>query len=173
MQQKGAVFSECRTYRYSLWRIWNDLQDPVLFIGLNPSTADEYTDDPTIRRCIGFANSWGHGGIIMANLFGFRATEPKDMMKADDPVGPDNDWRLKELAERADIAVAAWGNGGSFRDRGKTVAELVPDLFYLKLNKSGQPAHPLYLKADLQPQYGLWQAPAPDPEGAEMAGAEG
>jgi hypothetical protein len=75
----GAEFSDCGTYRYALWRTWNALQPGVLFVGLNPSTADATTDDPTIRRCIGFAKRWGYGGITMANVFAYRATDPREM----------------------------------------------------------------------------------------------
>ena len=80
-----------------------------MFVGLNPSTADETNDDPTIRRCISFAQAWGYEGLCMTNLFAFRATEPSDMMKSPDPVGPENDQALINLAESAGVVVAAWG----------------------------------------------------------------
>ena len=87
--EKGARFSESRTHRYALWRIWEKGAPMVMFVGLNPSTADETQDDPTIRRCIDFAKRWGYGGLYMLNIFAFRATNPKDMKAAADPVGPD------------------------------------------------------------------------------------
>jgi hypothetical protein len=77
--KKSAIFSACQTYRYSLTRIWNDKKKPIIFIGLNPSTADENNDDPTIRKCVHYSYQWGFGGLIMVNLFAFRATLPNDL----------------------------------------------------------------------------------------------
>ena len=88
---QSADFSACGTYRYALRRIWLPAAPQVLFIGLNPSTADEKSDDPTIRRCLGFARSWGYGGLIVANLFAYRATAPSALREARDPIGPLND----------------------------------------------------------------------------------
>ena len=147
----NAILSTCRNYRYALWRIWDKNKPLALFIGLNPSTADETEDDPTIRRCIGFAKSWGYGGLCMANLFAYRTKSPSEMMSAKDPIGPDNDKWLVKLAGQSGIVIAAWSDHGSFLGRSKEVQRLVPDLYCLKLNKSGEPAHPLYLKADMKP----------------------
>ena len=122
-----------------------------MFIGLNPSTADETEDDPTVIRCIKYAKSWGYGGVCMANLFAFRATKPKVMRAANDPIGRDNDRWLVDLSQKTDLVVAAWGNHGGFLGRSNEVTQLIPNLHYLELNKSGEPAHPLYLKASLQP----------------------
>ncbi|WP_092225043.1 DUF1643 domain-containing protein [Desulforhopalus singaporensis] len=146
-----AKLSECRTYRYALWRTWDNSKPQVMFVGLNPSTADETTDDPTLTRCINYAQSWGYGGVFMANLFAFRATNPLDMKAAYDPVGPENNKWLKHLAKDAALVVAAWGNDGSYLDRSKQVLELIPHMHCLKLNKSGEPAHPLYLAANIHP----------------------
>lgn len=99
-----------------------------------------------------FAKSWGYGGVVMSNIFAYRATAPKDMMKVTDPVGKNNDKWILKLAKDAGVVVAAWGNDGNYRDRSTQVRDLVPELHYLKMNKSGEPAHPLYLKADLRPQ---------------------
>ncbi len=123
----------------------------VMFVGLNPSTADETTDDPTLTRCINYAKSWGYGGVCMANLFAFRATEPADMKASDDPVGIENDQWLKKLAKDAALVVAAWGNDGSYLRRSEHVKEFLPNLYCLKLNKSGEPVHPLYQAAKLKP----------------------
>lgn len=150
--KKDAKLSSCRKYRFALWRIWDDSKPYVLFIGLNPSTADEIEDDPTIKRCINYGKLWGYGGVCMANLFSFRAREPKDMLGAKDPIGLDNDKWLVELSGKAGLVVAAWGNHGSYRGRSQRVRNLVSNLHYLKMNKSGEPAHPLYLKANLQPK---------------------
>lgn len=154
--ERSATFSACRTYRYALWRRWGR-GDYVMFIGLNPSTADEINDDPTIRRCIGFARAWGYGALCMANLFAFRATQPADMKRAADPVGAENDHVLRQLADQAGVVVAAWGAHGTYKGRDQSVRLLVPDLHYLRLTKDGHPGHPLYLPADLKPQ--RWSAP--------------
>ena len=99
--ERSANFSRCRRYRYALWRRWAPGDDYGLLVGLNPSTADHRRDDPTIRRCIGFARDWGYSGLCVANLFAFRATYPRDLFAADDPVGPRNDaWQqLKDELE--------------------------------------------------------------------------
>jgi len=146
-----AKFSDCRRYRYALWRIWDDTKPYVMIIGLNPSTADEMQNDPTITRCISFAQSWGYGGVCMVNLFAFRATVPSDMMDAISPVGPENDKWLTDLAKAAGIVVAAWGNDGVYLRRSAAVKAMFSDLHCIKVNKSGEPAHPLYLKGDLEP----------------------
>src|SRR5882724_4976365 len=93
----GAVLSDCERYRYALWRRWAE-RPAVLFVGLNPSTADALQDDPTIRRCIRFAKAWGYGALYMGNLFAFRATDPRAMKAEADAVGPDNDGWLRQLA---------------------------------------------------------------------------
>ena len=150
---KSAEFSQCRIYCYNLWRKWDENNHKyVMFIGLNPSTADEIQDDPTIRRCIQYSKDWGYGALCMTNLFAFRATQPKDMMAAIDPIGPMNDAHLLNLSKNAGIVVAAWGKeDGKFNERDKQVLGLVQNLHCLKLNKDGSPAHPLYLKKDLKP----------------------
>jgi hypothetical protein len=146
-----AKLSSCRKYRFALWRTWDDSKPFVMIIGLNPSTADEVENDPTIIRCINFAKYWGYGGVCMANLFAYRATDPSVMKSKIDPVGTENDMWLTNLAQDAGIVVAAWGNDGSHLNRSSVVKELLPNLHYLKMNKSGEPAHPLYLKGDLKP----------------------
>ncbi len=146
-----AKLSSCRNYRFALWRTWDVSKPFAMIIGLNPSTADEIEDDPTITRCINFAKSWGYGGVCMANLFAYRATAPSDMKSQNDPIGADNDTWLTNLAKDAGIVVAAWGNDGSYLNRSSVVTDMLPNLHYLKMNKSGEPAHPLYLKAELIP----------------------
>lgn len=146
-----AIFSECRNYRYAIMREWDSSAPKVLFIGLNPSTADETTDDPTIRRCIGYAQSWGYGGLLMANLFAIRATDPKDMLSHPDPVGPLNNEWLMELSGQAGITVAAWGAHGGHRDRDEEIKKLISPLHCLAKTKQGKPRHPLYLPKHLTP----------------------
>jgi len=145
----SAVFSECRTWRYALTRIWSYGKPMVAFIGLNPSTADEVKNDPTVRRCIGFAKLWGFGGMHMLNAFAFRATDPKDLKAATDPVGPDNDKWLKKIAKKVEFTIACWGNHGEFKNRGREVAALIPKLRCFRVTKERHPIHPLYLKRDL------------------------
>jgi hypothetical protein len=154
---RSAEFSPCRLYRYTLWRWWGAAPGAfdrgfVVFVGLNPSTADEVTDDPTIRRCIAFAKAWGYGGMCMVNLFAFRSTDPADMLAAADPVGPENDVWLKRLAPRAALVVAAWGVDGKHLGRDAQVKRLIPEMHYLRLTKNGHPGHPLYLPKTLLPQ---------------------
>jgi hypothetical protein len=147
---KNATFSSCRAYRYSLSRIWDKEKKFVLFIGLNPSTANEEVDDPTIRRCVNYAKNWGYGGFMMVNLFAYRTTLPSNLKKVKYPVGKDNDKYIVTLSKKADITVAAWGNNGNLYSRDKQVLNLVPNLMCLEINKSGQPSHPLYLKKGLK-----------------------
>lgn len=124
-----------------------------MFIGLNPSTADEIKNDPTVTRCINYAKQWDYGGMIMANIFAYRATDPKVMKAAVDPVGPDNDEWLLKLVKGADLIVAVWGNHGEFMDRGRAVLVLLEriTLHCLALNKTGHPKHPLYCSSSLEP----------------------
>lgn len=151
--KKSAMFSPCRNYRYTLWRWWDTLfqHGYVMFVGLNPSTADEVNDDNTVRRCIGYAKAWGYSGLCMMNLFAFRARFPKDMKAVKSPVGPDNDRLLIDLSKDAKIVVAAWGNDGSYMERGERVKTIIPRLHCLRLTKSGHPWHPLYLPKNLEP----------------------
>jgi len=149
--ESGAVFSDCRHYRYLLWRRWQAEGSTVLFIGLNPSMADEQSNDPTIRRCLGFARSWGFGAMAVANLFAYCATHPKDLKAATDPVGRENDAWLDHMAAGAERVVACWGNHGVYQNRADEVGTRLDDLYCIQLNGSGQPAHPLYLRSDLKP----------------------
>ena len=152
MEIANATFSECRKYRYSLWRQWADTGSGyVMFIGLNPSTADEINDDPTIRRCIAYAQAWGYDALCMTNLFAYRATDPSEMMTACEPIGIENNQRLLNLASNAGIVVAAWGTNGAHLNREDEVKALLPNLHYLRLTKYGHPAHPLYLPKTLTP----------------------
>lgn len=149
--ESGAEFSQCRDYRYSLWRFWGKSKGCVAFICLNPSTANEYKNDPTIRRCINYAQSWGYGGLVMLNLFAYRATKPEFLYNASDPIGPDNDFHLRNISNKADIIIAAWGIHGNYLDRDKTVMKILKDPKCLAITKNGYPKHPLYLKKDLKP----------------------
>lgn len=151
---KGAQFSACRIYRYVLWRTWAQGKGHVTFIGLNPSTADENKDDPTIRRCIGFTKAWGFGGIYMLNIFAFRATNTKELKRASEPVGPKNDEFLKMYLDPIGLNIACWGTLGAYRHRGYYVTSLLgkDNLSCLGMTQNGQPRHPLYLKRDIEPE---------------------
>ena len=146
-----AVFSDDRIYRYALWRTWNETLPKVLFIGLNPSTADEIQDDPTIRRCIQYAKDWKFGGCIMGNIFAYRSTDPKKLSLVNEPIGTKNDYWLKKLNKEATLTVAAWGNHGKLLDRGAEVNKLLKSFHCLKITKKGFPSHPLYLSKKLKP----------------------
>lgn len=148
---RQTIFSTCRIYRYTLWREWVGGDGYAMFVGLNPSTADETQDDPTIRRCIAFAKAWGFAGLCMTNLFAFRATDPKDMKAAADPVGPENDAHLLDIAAEARVIVAAWGANGVHKARDIAVRARLPSLHCLRLTKDGHPGHPLYLPKTLVP----------------------
>lgn len=144
----SAVFSPDRMYRYELRREWGPGLR-VAFIGLNPSTADETLDDPTIRRCIGFAKRWGAGSLVMLNLFAFRATDPRAMKAAHHPIGPENDKHIVQATRYVDVAVAAWGVHGSYLARDEEVLKLMPvSPGALGFTKAGYPRHPLYVRAD-------------------------
>jgi hypothetical protein len=145
--KSDAAFSADRTYRYQLRRVWDE-GPLVSFIGLNPSTADETVDDPTIRRCIAFAQRWGYGGLVMVNLFAFRATDPRNMRAAADPVGPLNDRHLEAVYWETAMLVAAWGAHGSYRGRDAEVIRLLGTMLALGFTKGGHPRHPLYVRAD-------------------------
>ncbi len=145
---RGAAISPCGNYRYSLERGWAQGGKKVLFIGLNPSTADATTDDPTIRRCVGFAKAWGYSGMLMGNLFAYRATDPSVLRRVADPIGPENDGCLKELHSRAAMTVAAWGNLGSWTGRDKALLRMLGPTMSLGTTKSGYPRHPLYVPGD-------------------------
>jgi hypothetical protein len=150
-EPRSAVFSPCRRYRYTLWRLWDEALPYLQVVGLNPSTADEIADDPTVRRCIGFAARWGYGALCMTNLFGFRATEPRDMRAEPEPVGPENDVHLRAIAEGAGMVLAAWGFHGGYRDRDRGALPLLGTVMALGLTGGGFPRHPLYVRGDTQP----------------------
>lgn len=152
--QKGAVISDCGKYRYQLWRIWDDSKPKVLFLMLNPSTADSEQNDPTIIRCINFAKSWEYGGLYVGNLFAYRSTDPKGLLKPFDPVGKHNDYHITIMSEKCEIAVCAWGNFDivkNMRADHNPIYHVKVPLYYLELSVNGTPKHPLYLKSNLKP----------------------
>ncbi len=158
----GAEISDCGTYRYSLSREWSDGEGTVLWIMLNPSTADSCLNDPTIRRCIGFSRAWGAKRLEVRNLFAYRATDPKAMIAAHasgvDVVGNTsdvlfpNDRRILEAAERASRIICAWGAEPFAKHRAKFIMRMLGHLKLecLGLTKNKDPKHPLYVKADAE-----------------------
>jgi hypothetical protein len=151
----GALFSSCRRWRYLLWRRWDPSLPVANFLMLNPSTADELRLDPSCTRARLYAQRWGFGAVIITNIFGWRATDPREMKAARDPVGRGNDRAIVRAAREADIVVCAWGNHGAHRSRSLDVIALLRDadvrLHALKVTGIGEPGHPLYLPASLKP----------------------
>lgn len=149
--ERDAVLSDCGTYRYLLRRTWDHAKPRVLFVMLNPSTADANIDDATIRSCIRLSKWRRDGGFEVVNLFAFRATDPADMEKAIDPVGPRNDEFIESAILRCDLAICAWGAHRMAVERGPTVRSILrsrrPAVFCLGKTKSGAPKHPLYIKS--------------------------
>lgn len=152
-----AMFSPCRTYRYALTRRWHTTGPSAVFVMLNPSTADAFVQDPTIRRCVGFARSWGAGGLIVLNVFALRSTDPKALYRHADPVGPANDDVIAETltGDVVGPVVAAWGQHGDLNGRGELVAGLLRrhgvTPLCLGLTKAGHPRHPLYVRGATTP----------------------
>lgn len=145
-----AVISDCGVYRYHLSRVWDPDRPNMLFVMLNPSTADAEADDPTINRCISFAKREQCGGVEVVNLFAFRSPYPKDLRTTLDPNGPENGKVLRrKILTHDGPVVAAWGNERFAQETGKHVTEIFGDyMLCLGHNKNGSPKHPLYLAGD-------------------------
>lgn len=153
----GAEFSPCGLYRYSLWRQWGPADSPpAMFLMLNPSTADETQNDPTVERCQRRAREMGYGGLLVGNIFALRSTDPGALYCWDDPQGPDNNVAILKMAKRAGIVICAWGAHGRLRGRGKQVHAILKAAgvtpHYLILNKDGTPKHPLYISYSVRPK---------------------
>ena len=151
-----AVYSDCERYRYTLTRRWDITGGKVLFVMLNPSTATEVQNDPTVERCERRARALGFGAFRVCNIFAFRATDPRVMRSQEDPVGPSNDAAIAESAGWADQVVCAWGTHGAYLARGAEVEALLratgKPLWHLGLSKDGHPKHPLYIAYAHPPQ---------------------
>ena len=152
----SAIFSDCERYRYVLTREWDPAGKRVLFVMLNPSTADEIKNDPTVERCERRARTLGFGAFRVCNIFAFRATDPRVMRAEQDPVGPGNDAAIRESAVWANQVICAWGTHGAHLNRGAEVAGLLRNLdrplMHLGLSKAGHPKHPLYIAYARQPE---------------------
>lgn len=153
-----AVYSDCERYRYSLTRVWEPAGRRALFVMLNPSTATEVQNDPTVERCERRARALGFGGFRVTNIFAWRDTDPRRMRAAPEPVGPGNDAAIRDGANWADQVIAAWGAHGAHLNRGAKVETLLRatglPLFHLGLTKAGHPRHPLYIGYARQPE--IW-----------------
>ncbi len=151
-----AIFDASGKYRYYLMREWAHGEGTCLFIMLNPSTADAEKDDPTIRKCIGFAKEWGFQKLEVVNLFAYRATDPKELATVRDPVGLGNDSYLVSCSRNAQMVICAWGTKGAILGRDMIVASALMDrhidLHFIRQTKAGHPGHPLYLPYGLKPQ---------------------
>lgn len=156
--QSTAVYSDCERYRYLLTRVWDPAGQKALFVMLNPSTATEVQNDPTVERCERRARTLGFGGFRVTNIFAWRDTDPKLMRAAADPVGPANDDAIRDSCDWADRVIAAWGTHGAHLDRGRHVEALLRatghPLYHLGLTQQGHPKHPLYIAYTQQPE--LW-----------------
>lgn len=149
MEIKDASFSPCNKHRIWLSRIWDDTKPLIMFIGLNPSTANAESDDPTIRRVKAMAKSWGYGGVYMMNLFTYISTDPKQLNIEDGNFILANR-HLKHIATKCDEIIFAWGNFKVF-GRDNEVKQMFPNAKALHINKNGSPKHPLYVKSDVIP----------------------
>lgn len=151
MPWDGARFSPDRKYRYLLWRTWAPRESPVVFIGLNPSIADETRLDPTVTRLCNFAKRWGFGGIRMLNMFALVSTDPRRLLKVDDPVGELTDRDIKATCRHHTLTVVCWGAHKLAEARAEILVpqlrEWCDDLKCFGKNQNGSPKHPLYLKS--------------------------
>ncbi len=153
-----AVYSDCERYRYALTRVWDPAGTKVAFVMLNPSTATEVQNDPTVERCERRARTLGFGGFRVTNIFAWRDTDPHNMRAAKSPIGPENDTAIQEACAWADQVIAAWGTHAAYLNRGAQVVELLRQsgkpIFHLGLSKQGHPKHPLYIAYAQQPE--IW-----------------
>lgn len=151
-----AIYSDCERYRYALTRVWDAGGTRVHFIMLNPSTATEVQNDPTVERCERRARALGHGAFRVTNIFAWRDTDPRRMRAAANPVGDSNDAMILDALAWADQTICAWGTHGEHLRRGAQMEGLLRQtrspLFHLGLTKAGHPKHPLYIAYTQQPE---------------------
>lgn len=160
----NATFSPCTRYRYTLTRTWDPTRPRLVFLMLNPSTADALANDPTVERCHRRALRMGFGGVGVVNLFAFRSTDPDALYSEPDPVGPDNDAAILAMCLDAGQVIVAWGTHGNYQGRAASVLRALADagirLHALAINADGTPKHPLYVSNDTAP------VPYPHPDAA-------
>ncbi|EKE44251.1 hypothetical protein OCGS_1767 [Oceaniovalibus guishaninsula JLT2003] len=154
--ESRAVYSPCERYRYELTRVWDADGGRVLFVMLNPSTATEAQNDPSVERCERRARALGFGAFRVCNIFAWRDTDPRALRRTPDPVGPGNDAAIVAGCGWADAAICAWGTHGAYLDRGRDVLALMrgtgQPLSHLGLTQGGHPRHPLYIPYAQQPE---------------------
>ncbi len=150
-----ALYSKCEQYRYRLRRHWEDGKR-IAFLMLNPSTATELKNDPTVERCERRALNLGYGGFEVINIFALRSTDPKGLYSSDDPIGALNDQAILDAVNNCDDVLCAWGNHGALGARGHIVRQIISTadrpLLHLGITKIGQPKHPLYVSYATQPE---------------------
>jgi hypothetical protein len=149
--EAGAKFDESGKYRYSLWRTWSLYQPHIVYVLLNPSTADEHRNDPTLRRCIEFARAWQFGSVEVVNLFAYRAPNANELLKIYDPVGVENNYYLTQAIEQCSTVVVGWGTNGTLFGRDRQVLSMLSvmkEVYCLGATRDGHPRHPLYVKGE-------------------------
>ena len=167
--QKGdakswATYSACERYRFALNRVWNAEGRRLLFIMLNPSTATEVMNDPSVERCERRARALGYGALRVCNLFGWRSTDPRELKTVADPVGIGNDEAITKGCRWAEMIICAWGTHGVHASRDIEVGKILRKnaradaIHHLGLSKAGLPRHPLYIAYAKQPE--PWPVPA-------------
>lgn len=151
---KGAILSSSKKHRLQLWREWDSNMPKVLFIMLNPSTADHQQDDPTLRRCMDFAKYWGYGGLYIGNLYSLRTPDPGTLINVSKFSHRDNYKHVSTMSLQCQLVVCAWGNYPIIKKLGiplNIFKQLNQKLHCIALSKTGTPKHPLYLKKSLTP----------------------
>ena len=147
---KGAIFSEDGKHRYALWRLWSLTKKPLMFIGLNPSTANGSADDPTITRLMARAAREGYGSLLAGNLFALVSTIPSPLAWREDAVGDENDEYLLQMINMAGCTLCAWGSFPEAVKRSATVLSMVKEPYCLGVNADGNPKHPLYISYEVK-----------------------
>lgn len=146
---KGAIFSDDRLYRFALWRVWSTTKPLLMMIGLNPSYANEFKNDPTITRGIVRADRNGFGGFLMANLYAYVSTDPKALLNNRYSVGELTDYYIKQMVILSDRQLCGWGSFKPVSQRAPDVLLMLKEPYCLGINADGQPKHPLYVGYDV------------------------
>ena len=146
----SAITDSAHVYRYMLFRVWDETLPNVCFCMLNPSTADASTDDPTVRRCINFAKSWGFGSLTVVNVYAYRTSSPRELKLVEDPIGPLNLLFVAKATQQAAITLAAWGvHGGAMAS---LILPLLQNPYCIGCTTAGHPRHPLYVASKTEPR---------------------
>ena len=143
--EKNAVISDDGKYRYSLSRKWDKTKPEIMFIMLNPSTADDTVDDRTIKRIINFSKTWGYGGLLVGNIYAYRSSNPKLLRDVDDPIGPENEKYIRKMLQKVNTVVYAWGDNNK-KGEPDWLKNIVKAPLCIEISQQGNPRHPLMLK---------------------------